>query len=274
MKRLRSFDRQRKGIYNPSMRKAKQFSAVVIFPLLLVSWLLCPAAGSSPDRMVIVYFEDYAPFSWKDKNGVMQGLLVDILTETLQKRMGTPVEHRGYPWARAQKMVEQGEADAFCTVPTDERRQYTEISIQPVIRNSVTLFTWKGNPRTGALRSVKGIKDLSPFSHAQYSGSGWARQNLTYMDVEWVASLSQAIQMLAAGRVDVIAESSFVMVHQIKAMGLAHKIEHIPATIDSNAFHLCVGKKSRFRSLLPRFDRALAQIQRDGTHREIVRRYQ
>ncbi len=246
---------------------------LLVFVLISLLWVLYPGNGASADRMVIVYFDDYAPFSWKDKDGRMHGLLVDILNEALQKRMGIPVEHRGYPWVRAQEMVRAGEADAFCTVPTDERRVYTEISSQPVIRNTVTLFTWKGSPQTERLKRVKGVRDLSSFRHAQYSGSGWARQYLTYMDVEWVASLGQAIEMLAAGRVDVVAESSFVVSHRIRAMGIAHKIIQIPTVIDSNSFHLCIGKTSRFLSSLPRFDRTLAQMYRDGSHGEMVRRY-
>jgi polar amino acid transport system substrate-binding protein len=121
---------------------------ILIKRMVLLSMLaVCMACSLqsnalSTEKMVIVYFDDYRPFSWKDDKGQMQGILPDILTEVIQKRMGISLEHRGYPWARSQDMVRSGEADAFCTVPTDERRQYANVSSEAVLQNQVTIYTW------------------------------------------------------------------------------------------------------------------------------------
>ena len=225
------------------------------------------------EKMVLVYFEDYQPFSWKDENGRMKGLLVDLLIEALQKRMKISVEHRGYPWARAQEMVRFGEADGFCTVPTTERKQYTWISNEPVVNNTVTIFTWKNNPQIGTLKKAKTVEDLKDFRHGQYSGSGWARKNLKGMNVLWVSSLSQVLEMLAAQRIEIVAESSFVMRHRIKSMQLEDRVLEIPNVVDSNAFNLCIGKKSPYKDILKNFDRVMVKIRRDGTHKNILDKY-
>ncbi|MCP4023872.1 MAG: transporter substrate-binding domain-containing protein, partial [Desulfobacteraceae bacterium] len=103
------------------MRKIVILIAIVLF--------CTPAFAQKPIK--IVYFENFAPFSWKENNQ-MHGILIDVLTEAIQERIKIGLLHEGYPWARAQSMVRTGKADAFVTVPTPERRAYTEISSEPV----------------------------------------------------------------------------------------------------------------------------------------------
>ena len=65
------------------------------------------------DTIRFVYYNDNAPFGWEE-NGEMQGIYIDIVNEVFKKRLGIPVEHRGYPWKRAQMMVKNGDADGYC----------------------------------------------------------------------------------------------------------------------------------------------------------------
>ena len=58
----------------------------------------------------IGYFDKYAPFSQRSDNGVVSGALVDGM-ELVANACGLQLEHYGYPWARAQLMVERGELD-------------------------------------------------------------------------------------------------------------------------------------------------------------------
>ncbi len=58
---------------------------LLAFSLLLIN---TEPAGSA-DRFTIVYFDDYRPFSWCDENDRMRGLLVDIITEAIEKRMSS-----------------------------------------------------------------------------------------------------------------------------------------------------------------------------------------
>jgi polar amino acid transport system substrate-binding protein len=76
--------------------------------------------------MKLNYFR-YPPLSW-EVNGKVRGILVDVLNEALQNRMGIKVTHHEFPWKRAQLMVRYGNADRFTTAPTPERREYTDVS--------------------------------------------------------------------------------------------------------------------------------------------------
>ena len=100
----------------------------------------------------------------------MNGILIDVLTEAIQTQMGIQVSHEGYPWARAQMMVKLNKADAFVTVPTPERSSYTEISTEPVILATFTLFVSKKNKQIKALQTVKTLSDLTNFNLVHYIG--------------------------------------------------------------------------------------------------------
>jgi len=214
------------------------------------------------ENLIVVYFEDYAPFSWKDENGEMQGMLVEYMQELLVRRMGLDVEHRGFPWARAQEMVKQGEADVFVSVPTEARREYTFVSEEPVYINHVAVFAKKDNPRIEELRKITNLEDLHSFTTSTYTGNSWAETNLSMMKIVWVSTPQQALEMLAAGRVDVYIDSSFVTNYLLSKMNL-DTIEEMPNPVNTTIFHFFIGKKSPYVEILPEVDKQIKQLKQE-----------
>jgi hypothetical protein len=54
--------------------------------LLLLLTICISTPAFSQRTLKLVYFENYAPFSWKENNQ-MHGILIDVLNEALQKRI-------------------------------------------------------------------------------------------------------------------------------------------------------------------------------------------
>lgn len=240
--------------------------------LLSVPYLLLPPASFAGKSMDMVYFENFPPFSWKD-NGKMQGILIDVLTEAVEKRMGIPVKHEGYPWARAQLLVKEGQADAFVSVPTPERLEYTFSSKEMVVMSTFTLFAKVGNPKIKDLKNVKRLSDLKRFKLGHYMGSGWAKKNLEGMDVEWAPSLDICLDMLNMGRFDAFIDVSQVIRFNIKKRGLQNQLVEIPTVLDSSSFNLCIGEKSPYTKILYRFDETMRKMKKDGTLQKIYNKY-
>jgi len=232
-----------------------------------------PLLVQSREALRIAYFESFSPFSWADKNQVMHGILVDVLDEALTQRMKIPLTHRGFPWVRAQMMVRNGDADAFCTIPTKERRAYTEISTEPLINATYTMFVQRNNPVIERLKLVKTLDDLHPFLHAHFHGSGWARQKLAGMRVDWAPNVDVALLKLAHGRDDVFVDVAEVLRVRIKALGLADAIVELPQVLDMQPFNLCIRKTSPDTALLPDFDKTMRQLRNDGTLSAIYNKY-
>jgi len=242
----------------------------VLLLLLIMTFISTPAFPQS--TLKLVYFENYSPFSWKENNQ-MHGILIDVLNEALQTRMGIPVTHEGYPWQRAQIMVRRNIADAFATVPTPERKEYTVISNEPVVLATFTMFINKNNSKIEQFKKINKIDDLKNFNLGQYIGSGWAKKKLANMKVMWTSKLSSVLTMLVNHRFDIFIDTSQVIRYNIKKMGYQNQIIEIPTVLDSAPFKLCIGKKSPYVNILLKFDETMKEMREDGKLQAIYNNY-
>jgi len=238
---------------------------------LITIFISTPAFPQS--TLKLVYFENYSPFSWKENNQ-MYGILIDVLNEALQTRMGIPVKHEGYPWQRAQIMVKRNIADAFATVPTPERKEYTVISNEPVVLATFTMFINKQSSKIEQFKKIKTIDDLKHFELGQYIGSGWAKKKLSNMKVMWTTKLDSVLKMLLHHRFDIFIDTSQVIRYNIKKMGYQNQIIEIPTILDSAPFSLCIGKKSPYVNILLKFDKTIKEMREDGKLQAIYNKYE
>ena len=240
--------------------------------ILFLVFLLFAVPLYAQDTMRLVYFENFPPYSWREDDQ-MQGILIDVVNEAVQVRMGIPVSHEGYPWARAQRMVRSGEADAFVTIPTKERKEYTQVSSEPVIVTELTLFTNKNHERMDEFKNIKTISDLKPFSLVDYIGNGWAHENLAGFNVDWSPHMDNVLHKLANHRGDIFVEISQVTHYAIKQLGLEDIIVEIPTVLDSATFNLCIGNNSPFVNIIPKFDEVISAMRNEGKLQEIYDKY-
>ena len=125
----------------------KKYLYVVLSLVLLI---VSQAVAAMP-TITIAYFDDYAPFSMVTPEKSVEGIFVDIFNEIFEKRLKIPVKHIAGPWARMQMMVENGEADAFCTIPNEKRRAYAIFSALPTLETEYRIYTYKGSPAIAKL---------------------------------------------------------------------------------------------------------------------------
>ena len=118
----------------------------------------------------INYFGDYTPFTFTQADGTMTGIFVDALTEVLGRRGGVVLTHRGLPWARAQQEVKEGQADAFCTLASDLRKEYANFSREPLYKIGPVICFAKSNPKADEIRQVTTKEGLEAFSVGTYIG--------------------------------------------------------------------------------------------------------
>ncbi len=220
------------------------------------------------ETMTIQYAQDFEPFSWLD-DGRVQGILVDFLDEILGKRMGISLKHEVGPWARSQLMVRNGERDAFFTIPTAQRRQYTEISALPLFSSDFVLYTGANNPNIEILRSITKLADFLRYYeliHISIRGSGWHNAYLKKIKYHnHVDDSKDILTLLKEHRADVYIEQESLVRYQMNRLGMKDFIVEIPNVMDSTDWSLCVGKKSAFVSIMPAFNALLEQMTTDGS---------
>lgn len=245
---------------------------------LLCALILCltlPLRVQADDPLPfrIVYFDNYAPYSWADADGRMRGVFVDILDAVIGERLGLPVMHTGLPWARAQQYVKTGEYDAMIAPVTAERRHYANVSQHPVLDSRMTLFTRADHPSMEKLQATRSLEDIRAFDFVTQLGDGWARENLRDMQVQYVGNLDTVLRMLSLGRADLFVEASLVTHWNLKNLGLADAVSEVDnVTIEITPFHLMISKKSP-RQILPDIDREMRELVTSGELDRLLARY-
>jgi polar amino acid transport system substrate-binding protein len=230
-----------------------------------------PGVGAAPTSVKMVFFEDYAPYSYRE-NGVMKGIYVDIAREILEQGLKIPVEVEGYPWARAQTMVEEGLADGFITVPTEERMSYAEPAEPPVLETRFLLYTSRANPELTEVQRVRTLADARKFRQAAYLGSGWAKANLAPETIDWSPTLESLIPLVTGRTRYVLIDAELVVDRVLRRQGLADKVWTGPV-ITTTPICFFLGKKSPFVGLIPRIGRLVADLKASGRFDALVQKY-
>lgn len=227
---------------------------------------ILPARGQPPAAtpLRLAYYDNFAPFS-QLRDGRMAGIFIDIMDELLVRRLGLPVRHEGYPWARAQQRVRQGEADAFITVPTAERLAYTVASKHWVTQGCMTMFVRADSPLRARLQSVRDARDLRDISLGSYLGNGWVKARFAGREVHYSSSRAQALKMLLAGRFEVLVDSSNAMQAALHATGLSREVVELAPVLASSETRLMLARRSPYASRLGAIDAELRRMRSDGT---------
>ena len=233
---------------------------------------MASAHAAPPLRMA--YFETYSPLSF-GQDGQLRGILLDVIQEVAGRRLGLTVEHTGYPWNRAQALVQSGEQDAICTIATPERLEYAVDAQEPVVSAPRRIFVHKDNVLLPKLQKVHNLDELHKLNPTviSYQGNGWAKNNLGHFKVDNGRNFDSAIKMLLANRGDVMVDNALTMQYALQQAQGSTDVLMLAVDLDESHFQLLVGKKSPHVGMLPAFDTALRQFKRSPDYAKLIQKY-
>lgn len=259
----------------------KRFFRVLPLLLPLLASAQGGAAGAGKDRAFHwIDDEDYYPFISKNDRGEPVGIYYDIMTEIF-RRLGVPLRVELYPWKRAQKLIADGEGDGMITALTRERSKLF-LATEPIYNVSERAFARVDNPRIREILAIRDIRDLEGFRIVDTIGSGWAEEHLKDLDIVWAPSYRSAIHMLAKGRVDIYLLGKYpgmaALQKLIEEEGDPYnrdlkKIVPGPHQLAVVHYSLLIRKNSPHAALIPRIDRILDQMKKEGVYQAILDRY-
>ncbi|PLX68764.1 MAG: hypothetical protein C0603_06330 [Denitrovibrio sp.] len=241
----------------------------ILIMLIVLFSLTLPLYAAEPIKFA--YYDNYAPRSFV-KDGKLQGILIDVVNEALVNRMGIEVKHEGFPWARAQALVEKGSSDAFITVPTTKRKTYTKVSKEPVLLFQTYLATASDNPKLSVLKTITSLDQLKNYVFVDYYGNGFSKKLLKDMTVNWLPDYKAIYRFLVQKKADVMIVSR-KGIYSIEELGFKNQITVLPYPMTSVAFHLCINNNSKYVNILDKFDMVIKQMHDDGTIDKIIRNY-
>lgn len=96
-------------------------------------------SSTLPKSITVVMDDNYPPFIFRDSNGQLQGVLQDTWA-LWQERTGIKVNLKAMDWAKAQQVMQAGQADVIDTVFMTEPRKRIYDFTAPYAKLDVPIF--------------------------------------------------------------------------------------------------------------------------------------
>lgn len=230
------------------------------------------AADLPAPTLRMVYTDSMPPVGYREQ-GQMRGAWVAVMDE-LSHRLKLPVQHQGYPWARAQVMVSTGAADGMITVASPERLRYAVAGKESVLENDTRIYAHKSNARLEELAAVQQIGDLRNFRVISYLGNNWLKSRLADSNkVRWLRTLDDAVRAVLLEENAVLVEGERLLLPVLRRRQLEEEFVAVGPVLERTSARLLIGRQSPYAARMAEFDKALAAMRRDGTLKQILARY-
>ncbi len=116
------------------------FIGFVVLCTVTVIFNFCKEA--SADSKVLIVATDYPPYEFEHPEGDLRGFDVEVTDEAF-RRAGFKATYEFYPWSRALKMVNKGEATAALSTAKNPEREKTMIFSKPISSMTDVLLVHK-----------------------------------------------------------------------------------------------------------------------------------
>ncbi|TWS22998.1 ABC transporter substrate-binding protein/permease [Tsukamurella sputi] len=206
----------------------------------------------------------YQVYSYHDETGKLTGYDVEMIT-AIAAKIGKRVEFVETPWDSMMAGLEAGRFDLVANQVTasPERAAKYDLSVA-YLQTGGSILVRKGDD------SVHSLADIRGKTAAQSITSSWSGvAEKAGAKIEAVNSFTDAVNVLAQGRVDVVVNDTGVVRNYLKVTPGA-PVEIAAETPDKSESVFAARKNS---GLMPEIDRGLAEIRADGTAQRISDRF-
>ncbi len=222
------------------MNRTKQgWVGVMLLVLLCLFVVGADATAASPDVMIKVVMDDnYPPYSFRDQNGKLQGILIDQW-ELWSRKTGRKIELTAMDWGKALTAMENGDFDVIDTIfANDERRRIYDFS-QPYATLDVAIFFNRNISGIETMNSLKGFKVGVK--------SGDDAMNLLFRhnihDLVFFDSYEVMIQAAKRREIVVFLMDKPPALYYLNKLGLQDEFR-VTAPVNTGQFHRAVKKDS------------------------------
>ncbi len=204
-------------------------------------------------------------------DGQFSGMGPEIL-RSIVAQLGQPLHFDLFPWARAQSMVAQGQADLLVgPYKSPERLALFSFCERPFYVDDMLFYAranggtdWDGN--YASLRD-KRIVAINGWAYGDQFDAARPLLNISLTN-----SVEAALSMLALGRVDLFATNRRNTEPVIPLLGLEGKVLPLTRILASQRGYFAFPKRPEYDPVLERFDRAFNAYVDAGELRKLGRR--
>ena len=236
-----------------------------------LGWVAAPglaaAAQAAPLRAV---GSQFARIFEGAEGQAPKGLAVDLLGQLF----GGSVRCEWLPWARAQLMLEQGEADILIgPYRTSEREARMLFSVRAFYSDAMVWYARRGEETrwTGEFGELAQVPVAAVRGWAY--GSRFERMKTSMAQLTWVQSVDAGLQMLTRRRVELFAANDRNCQPVLQRLNLTDAVARCSPPLDVLHGHMAFARSASGEALAQRYDLAFEQWLRTGSAAELYRRW-
>ncbi|MEH6631358.1 MAG: hypothetical protein V7776_11045 [Halopseudomonas aestusnigri] len=218
--------------------------------LTAASKLIPYSLANDGSKTLSFVFSDSDPPTSYLENSVSVGIFPDLVKGLFQVIDGYSIAQFSYPWKRAKLMVEHGEADAFCTVPSNATQEYTYFQRAPLYTDDFGYLIYnKDNPRAKGIEKVKSFEDLRSYRlMTDGKGSGWEFDNIpSYIKRVYAPTNDILLTQFVKRNVgEFFLKSIYEARYQVGLKGFGDKLGYVKLNFIPNSklpFHIGISKQ-------------------------------
>ncbi len=185
--------------------------------LALTILLLSVSRQATSESYIIAYNQDWAPFSYIDSEGNVQGILPRLMEELSRESNISELKAVGLPWDRVSHAVKHGAASAFITFASHERLEFSEaigpaiyeLGQNPVVRSEASIDQ-------GSIFQVGGMR------YCQMVGDDWSTAFYGALGITSFAALDSraCLNLIHRDRADVFLHPVPIITIRMTQMNL------------------------------------------------------
>ena len=207
-----------------------------------------------------------------DDAGQPSGLAVDLLQRAAQSQ-GLKLRFETYPWARAQAMVEQGQADILIgPYRTPEREKRFLFSQLAFYEDAMVFYAKRSNVELwhGDVAALRGRSIGLVLGWSYGTALEQARSSIK---VSSPGDVATGLRMLQRGRIELLASNERNTLPVLEELGLSQELVPLHPPISTLAGHFAFTRNPAGEVLKQNFDRALEQERASGGLRALARQW-
>ena len=223
----------------------------------------CLYGGLTQAREWLVVGTSFPQVYEQNAAGDFTGLAPSVLRQ-LAAELGGELRFELYPWARAQRMVELGQADILVgPYRTAEREARFAFAEEPFYQDRIVFYARRNHEPAwdGDYASLRGKRIAVVRGWIYGSQFEEVRGRLRPVTVETVRN---GLRMLQAGRIDLLASNQRNTRPHMLALGLEEQIGELIPLIDVQRGFFAFPRDDAHAELRQRFDRAFERLVESG----------
>jgi len=239
--------------------------------LFLIVFLLSGLERAAAAEKLVFATGGFRPVAYVE-NELPNGALCDILTEA-GRRAGIPIEFRFLPWARSMAETQAGRVDAiFPIFRTPERETLFAFPSEILLTETISWFARADSPLKASpdLTDTNGVR-VGMVSRTSFGAKfDRAVRDKLLSDVETVHSVTGAVKLLAAGRVDVVPCFNEAFWAEARDLGIEGRFKELMPPLDALPAYLAFSRTRDHGAEMQALDKALRAMKDDGSYARIL----